>query len=291
MALQEKFSSVIAGTMTWGVWGRNFSTTEMEQMIHHCVDLDITSFDHADIYGDYTTEAAFGKALKQANLSRDKIQLISKCGIQLPNAVRNNSVKRYDYSKEYIIQSVEQSLIHFNTEYLDLLLLHRPSPLMQADEIAMAVNTLKEQGKIIDFGVSNFTPSQTDWIQTAIEVQYNQIEFSLTQCHAMTDGSLDHMQTHQIRPMSWAPLGKVFNETNERSIRISETAAVIAKKYEANIASILLSWIIKHPARIIPVFGTTDKERIQQMKKASEISLCDEDWFELWTASMGHPVP
>ena len=291
MEIIRRFSEVIAGTMTWGIWGRNFSTTEMEQMIHHCVDLNITSFDHADIYGDYTTEAAFGKALKQSNLSRDKVQLITKCGIQLPNGVRKNNIKHYNYSKDYIIQSVEQSLINLQTEYLDLLLLHRPSPLMQADEIALAVTTLREQGKIIDFGVSNFTPSQTEWIQTAIEVQFNQIEFSVSHWHAMTDGSLDYMQTHHIRPMSWASLGKILNSTDDRAIRIRSTAANIANRYEASIATILISWITKHPSQIIPVFGTTERERIQQMKKATEITLSDEEWFELWSASMGQPVP
>ena len=285
------FSPVIAGTMTWGVWGKNFSSAEMSLLIQHCVDLGITSFDHADIYGDYSTESAFGNALKESELPREKIQLISKCGIQLQGGVRNNPIKHYDYSKKYIVQSVEQSLVNLQTDYLDLFLLHRPSPLMHPEEIAAAVDSLQQQGKIIDFGVSNFTPSQTDLLQTAIKVKYNQIEFSLAYTDAMTDGRLDHMQIHHIQPMSWAPLGKVFTENNERAERIKEAINLLAIQYEVSVAAILISWIMKHPAQILPVFGTTDKESVRQMKKATEVQLSNEDWFMLWSASMGHPVP
>jgi len=277
--------------MTWGIWGRNFSSAEMSLLIQHCVDLGITSFDHADIYGDYSTESAFGKALKESEVPREKIQLISKCGIQLHGGARKNAIKHYDYSKKYIVQSVEQSLVNLQTDYLDLFLLHRPSPLMHPEEIAAAVDSLQQQGKIIDFGVSNFTPSQTDLLQTAIKVKYNQIEFSLAYPDAMTDGRLDHMQIHRIQPMSWAPLGKVFSETNDRAQRIKEAANVLADQFEVSVATILISWILKHPAQILPVFGTTDKESMRQMKKATEIQLSNENWFLLWSARMGHPVP
>ena len=152
--------------MSWGAWGRQFSTQEMISQIKITLESGITTFDHADIYGEYTTEQEFGKALSTSGVERDKIQLISKCGIQHDGGTRDNKIKHYNYSKEYIIWSVEKSLKDLQTDYLDLLLLHRPSPLMHPDEIAAAVSILKETGKIIDFGVSNFTPSQFNLIDS-----------------------------------------------------------------------------------------------------------------------------
>jgi len=154
------YSRIIAGTMTWGNWGKQLSTDEMIALMNSCLELNITTFDHADIYGDYTNEEQFGKALQNSLVSRENIQLISKCGIQFDAKIRSNKVKHYKYNKEYIIWSAERSLQMLKTEYLDLLLLHRPSPLMQPNEIAEAVTQLKKEGKIKQFGVSNFTPSQ-----------------------------------------------------------------------------------------------------------------------------------
>ncbi|MBT8245127.1 MAG: aldo/keto reductase [Winogradskyella sp.] len=287
----KKYSKIISGTMTWGVWGKQFSTTEMETMIQHCISIGITTFDHADIYGGYTTEAEFGKAFTNSGIQRESIQLISKCGIQYISENRNNKVKHYDYSKDYIIWSVEESLKHLQTEYLDLLLLHRPSPLMQPDEIAEAITILKKQGKIRDFGVSNFTPSQMEMLGLCIIVDSNQIEFSLTAHQAMHDGTLNYMLTNGIEPMSWSPLGSVFKEDNEQTRRIHKQLGALLKKYNATEDQLLLSWILKHPAGVIPVVGTTNKIRLQQAIEASKIELELEDWFLILVASQGHKVP
>src|SRR5690606_6065642 len=144
---------VIAGTMNWGTWQANLNTAQMAELIKSCIEFGITSFDHADIYGGYTTEGEFGKAFAQSSINRESIQLISKCGIQHVLGSRNNKVKHYDYSKEYIISSAEGSLKNLQTDYLDILLLHRPSPLMQPDEIAEAVEKLKKDGKIRAFEI------------------------------------------------------------------------------------------------------------------------------------------
>lgn len=200
------FSKIIAGTMTWGVWGKDCNRKQMIELMNCCLENNITTFDHADIYGNYTTETAFGNAFSESKIARNKIQLISKCGIQMQSDNRNNSIKHYDYSTSYIIWSVEQSLRNLQTDYLDLLLLHRPSPLMKADEVAEAISKLTHDGKIIDFGVSNFTPLQADLIETKTKINYNQIEFSITHFEAMLNGSLDHMQTHKIIPMCWSPM-------------------------------------------------------------------------------------
>lgn len=145
-------SPIVAGTMSWGIWDKNLNQKEMENMIHICLENKITTFDHADIYGSYTTEAAFGKAFASSKILREKMQLISKCGIQLVSENRTNTIKHYNYSKDYIIWSVENSLKNLQTDFLDVLLLHRPSPLMHADEIAEAVLKLKTEGKILEIG-------------------------------------------------------------------------------------------------------------------------------------------
>src|SRR5690554_6458697 len=178
-------SPVIAGTMNWGTWDKNLNTTQMSNLIQVFLENKVSSFDLADIFGGYTTDASFGKALERSKIDRSKVQLVSKCGIQYVAEGRDNKIKHYQYDKDYIIWSVEHSLKNLQTDYVDILLLHRPSPLMVADEIAEAVTKLKADGKIKDFGVSNFTNSQTDLIRSKIEVNYNQIQFSATHYEAM----------------------------------------------------------------------------------------------------------
>ena len=285
------YSRLIAGTMTWGSWGKQLSKKEMADLMHHCLSNNITTFDHADIYGGYTTEADFGKAFTDSGINRENIQLISKCGIQYLSENRNNKVKHYDYSKEYIIWSVEESLKNLETDYLDLLLLHRPSPLMVAEEIAEAITILKKDGKIRDFGVSNFTPSQMEMIGLRMDIDVNQIEFSLTQHSVMHDGTLDYLKTCGIKPMAWSPLGSVFKEDNEQTRRIHKQLGELTDKYNATEDQLLLAWIMKHPAGIHPVVGTTNKTRLKQAVEASKINLEVEDWFLILVASQGHKVP
>ncbi|HRZ31568.1 MAG TPA: aldo/keto reductase [Flavobacterium sp.] len=289
--MKTNLSTVIAGTMNWGVWDKNLSSDEMANLIHVCLENKITTFDHADIYGGYTTESTFGIGLKKSKLDRSKIQLISKCGIQHVCDTRNNRIKHYDYSKEYIFWSVENSLKNLQTDYLDVFLLHRPSPLMVADEIAEAVEQLKKDGKILDFGLSNFTPSQTDLIQQKTKVSYNQIQFSATDFQPMLDGTLDHMQFHQIRPMAWNPLGTVFREDTDQTRRLKKLFARLIEKYQVGSDLLLLAWIMQHPSKVIPVAGTVNVARIQQLQKAAGLILDKEDWFEIWTESIGNKVP
>jgi hypothetical protein len=174
-----------------------------------------------------------GNALVKSEINREHIQLISKCGIQYISENRNNKVKHYNYNKDYIIWSAEQSLKNLRTDYLDLFLLHRPSPLMHPGEIAKAINQLKAQGKIKDFGVSNFTPSQIELISSEVPVTINQVEFSLTQNKAMYDGTLDQAIIKNITPMSWSPLGCVFKEDTEQTRRIHKQLGELIDKYNA----------------------------------------------------------
>lgn len=280
-------SEIIIGCMSWGKWGKQFSTQEATDLIQFCVEHGNTAFDHADIYGDYTTEAEFGKAFVESGIAREEIQLVSKCGIQLVGETRNNKVKHYNYSKEYIINSAEQSLKNLKTDYLDTFLLHRPSPLMHPNEIVEAITKLKETGKIINFGVSNFTPSQVDLIADKIPVSVNQIEFSLTQHAAMQDGSLDQILQKNMQPMCWSPLGTVFRAENNQTKRIKTVLKTLSEKYAVTENILLLSWILKHPAKISPVIGTTNKARIINANKALVLDLATEDWFALLEASRG----
>ena len=287
----SNYSTIIAGCMSWGNWGKKFSTNEMIAQLNATLETGITTFDHADIYGGYTTEAQFGKAFHQSNIKREDLQLISKCGIQLIGETRNNKVGHYEYSREYIIKSVEQSLKNLQTEYLDLLLLHRPSPLMNPEEINEAISKLQSEGKIKDLGVSNFTQSQMELIETKNTINVNQIEFSLTENSAMLDGTLDAMKVRAITAMSWSPLGTVFKEVTEQTTRIRTLLKELCEKYNATEDQLLLAWLLKHPSNIHPVIGTTNRDRIINAQKAIQLTLELEDWFLLLKASQGHAVP
>jgi len=277
--------------MSWGTWGKNLQTSSKTDLIKFCLDNGLSTFDHADIYGDYSTEKEFGTALKRSEINRETVQLISKCGIQYLGRARKNTVKHYNYSKDYIIWSAEQSLKNLQSEYLDTFLLHRPSPLMHPDEISEAIFNLKKDGKILDFGVSNFTPSQTDLINSKSAVSINQIEFSLTAPMAMHNGSLDHMLLNGITPMAWSPLGSIFKSNTAEARRVLSVLEDLSHKYSCSPDTLLYTWILKHPAKIYPVIGTTEKERMKNALSALKLDLELEDWFKLLVASQGHKVP
>jgi len=276
--------------MTWGKWGKQLSTAEMIALMNYCVENKITTFDHADIYGDYTNEQDFGKAFSKSGIKRENIQLISKCGIQFDVKDRVNRVKHYDYDTNYIISSVERSLKMLQTDYLDLLLLHRPSPLMNPSEIAEAIDKLKKSGKIGQFGVSNFSPSQIQLIEKEIQVEANQVEFALSSNRVMNDGILDDCITYDRLAMSWSPLGNYFREESKANTRIKKVLADFTKKYNATEDQLLLAWILKHPCNIHPVVGTTTPKRLILAMDAVAINMELQDWFILLRANEGHEV-
>lgn len=286
-------SSPVAGCMRWGKWGANYSTAEYRKMIDACLQHGITSFDHADIYGDYTTEEEFGNALKQAPALRLQMQLISKCGIQMLTDNRpQHQIKSYNTSAKHIIGSTERSLKNFGTDYLDILFIHRPDPLLNPVEVAEAITELKQQGKIKHFGVSNFLPHQTEALRKYISIEFNQVEISIIHLTPFLDGTLDNCLQHNIRPMAWAPLGggMFTDETHHRFRSITATAFELAEKYNTGVNQILVAWLLAHPSKIIPVVGTTKVERLLQAKEANKIVLEREDWFKLWVASTGEDV-
>jgi len=274
--------------MTWGIWGKNFTPDEMAKRIAENVELGITTFDQADIYGMYSTESSFGKAFQKTELQRENIQLISKCGIQLVNKDRGSYVKHYNYAKDYIIAQAEQSLQHLKTDYLDLFLLHRPSPLMQVDEVKEAITTLKTQGKIVDFGVSNFTPQQIDYLKDDLEVTTNQIQCSLTHVTPFEDDSLFYHQKHNITSMAWSPLGEFYKLDKQHPLRTA--LSQMSKTYSCTETALVLAWLLKHPSGIHPVLGTTSLEHLKEALNSLEIELSLQDWFVLFEASRGNEV-
>ncbi|MEQ8706383.1 MAG: aldo/keto reductase [Phaeodactylibacter sp.] len=291
-----EFSRIVFGVMKWGVWGHQLGPQGMLRLIEESADYGITTFDHADIYGNYTTEAEFGEALKLKPGLRDNIQLVTKCGIKMKVAQRpHHRIKSYDTSPEHIRASVDRSLRNLQTDYIDLLLLHRPSPLMDADLIAGAFEHLQKAGKVRHFGVSNFTPRQFDLLNSRFPLVTNQVEASLLHLPPFTDGTLDQCQEYRIKPMAWSPLGggTIFSEQPDaRAQRILATAETIIARREQNIGidQLLLAWLMRHPSGILPVVGTARIERLKAAADAVHIMMSQEEWFELWEASTGTEV-
>lgn len=288
-------SRLIMGTMRLGKWGANFTKHQYAEFVEVCLENGIDTFDLADIYGDHTQEADFGAGLEGTDL-RSKIRIITKCGICRPDENRSDyKLKHYNTSKEHIIASVENSLRHLKSRYIDLLLLHRPDALMDADEVAEAFTRLKMSGKVLAFGVSNFTPSQFDLLKDRFPLVTNQIQANLLHLAPFLDGSLDHAQQHRYEVQAWSPLGggAMFEEDpeDERIERIREAAEPLRQKYGATLDQILLAWLLRHPSGIRPVIGTTKLTRIHVSAKALEIDLERDEWYSLWSASTGAPVP
>lgn len=275
--------------MTWGRWGKQLSRLEMVKLMDYCVEMGITTFDHADIYGGYENETDFGLAFSESGILRERIQLISKCGIQMTQG-RKNQVKHYQYDADYIVWSAEQSLSKLKTEYLDMFLLHRPSPLMAPDEVAKAVEKLKKDGKIRQFGVSNFTPSQIALLETSVQVEGNQVEYSLTHLEPMEDGTFDDGISHNRMAMAWSPLGSYFRDESEQKKRISTAFNGLKEKYNIDESQLLLAFIMKHPVKVYPVVGTTNKDRLVASLEVSKLDLELQDWFIMLEASKGRTV-
>ena len=277
--------------MTWGAWGSQYSIKQMQVLIEEAVGLGIYTFDHADIYGDYSTEQEFGKAFKESAIPRENVQFITKCGIQMPCEARPLNVKYYDLSGAHIRMSVENSLKKLNTDYIDVLLLHRPSPLMDPSIIASEIQKLQKEGKVKQLGVSNFTSSQMQLIQKEVLLSWNQIECSLTHEISMFDGTLDFMKFKDIGAMAWNPLGIYFKEDSIQQQRVKEVIIPLCKKYNCSEDQLLLAWLIHHPSKIFPVVGTTSAARMKKALEATELELDITDWFLLLEASMGKPLP
>jgi len=281
----------------WRLANWHLDRKAIHDLIQSCLAQGITTFDHADIYGEYACEGLFGAALADSGMDRSAIQLITKCGIKLVSGRRpGHRIKSYDTSRSHIIASVENSLKCLCTEYIDLLLIHRPNPLIDPREVNDAFVSLKESGKVRHFGVSNFLPCQFESLASKLDVPLvtNQIEYSVMNAGAHADGSVDLCQKLEIRPMAWSPLGggRLFSGDSEQAQRLRETLAKVGREVGgASIDQVAIAWVLKHPVQFVPVLGTGSMDRIRSAVAAIQIDLSSEQWFEIRRASAGQDVP
>jgi predicted oxidoreductase len=267
------------------------------RLIEGCLAEGITTFDHADIYGEYTCEGLFGPALAECGVDRSAIQLVTKCGIKLVSQWRPaNRIHCYDTSRAHIVASVENSLKCLRTDYIDLLLIHRPSPLLDPREVNEAFVSLRESGKVRHFGVSNFLPSQFESLASKLEVPLatNQIEYSVMNLSAHADGGVDLCQKLDIRPMAWSPLGggRLFTDDSTQAQRLRDALGRIGREAGgASVDQVAMAWLLKHPVGFVPVLGTGNLDRIRSAVASLEIHLSPEQWFDIRLASTGQDVP
>jgi predicted oxidoreductase len=281
--------------LVYGMWrigdDADTSPKHVQAKIEACLAQGITTMDQADIYGGYTAEAIFGAALKASPSLRDKIEIVTKCGIVAP-AGRHSAVrcKHYDTSAAHINASVEASLRDMATDYIDLLLIHRPDPFMDPDETGPALDALVVSGKVRAVGVSNFRPWDFSLLQSSMEAELvtNQIEISLVAAGAFTNGDLAYLQERAIAPMAWSPLGggSLFN--NQSLMSVLER---IAAEQGVDATAVAVAWLLAHPAKILPVLGTNNLARIATIADAAKVTIDRQTWFELYTAATGKQVP
>lgn len=286
------FSRIIAGAWRWN----SIPSNTIEELINTALDEGITTFDHADIYGDYSNERSFGEVIARQPHLLKKMQIVTKCGIKLTSSKKpDHRVKHYDSSKAHIIQSAEASLKNLHTDNIDLLLIHRPDPLMDVTEVADAFNQLKKDGKVKYFGVSNFTTFQFDLLQSALSFPLvtNQIELSLFCVAPMFDGTIEQLYKHKASAMAWSPLGggRTFIAEDEQTRRIKDKVNELSSKYNnATTTQFFIAWLLKHPSKIFPVIGTSKPERLREAAKSVNLQLDTQDWYDMLKAVRGNDV-
>ena len=280
-------SDIVVGTMRWGIWDANFKTSDYQRMIEKSLELGFTTFDHADIYGDHTTEAEFGEVLESHPELREQMEIVTKCGIlRVCDNKPQHYIKAYDSSKEHILQSAEDSLRNLGTDYIDVLLLHRPDFLMNPDEIGEAFELLYRSGKVRSFGVSNFTKSQIEMLSESVPVGTHQLEISVKALQAFSDGTLDQCTKDGIVPMAWSPLGG-----GDMPAALVEELKKWADEFGTTSQVIALAWLMQHPAGILPVIGTTKEDHLVKSKEALSIKLDRQQWYSIYQASTGVRIP
>ena len=288
-----RLSPIVAGCWRMQAWG--WSAAQRLDWIEACIDLGVTSFDHVDIYGGYSVEPLFGEALARKPALRQKMQLVSKCGIQLVSPLRpQHRLKAYDTSAMHIEASVDQSLRALNTDHLELLLIHRPDPLLDADAVAAAFQRLQRSGKVGAFGVSNFTPAQFELLHSSTPLVTNQVECSpplhLAPLH---DGTFDQAQQLRLAPMIWSPLagGRVFTGADAAARRVRATLSLVAARLSVSMATVVYAWLRRLPCRPYPIVGSSRIEVLREAVAALDVQLDAPTWHEIWSAGAGHEVP
>ncbi|MEP7184407.1 MAG: aldo/keto reductase [Rhodanobacter sp.] len=284
-------SPIVAGLWRLTEW--NLDVKSRVRWIEQALELGISSFDHADIYGDYRAETLFGDALKTAPSLRQQMQLVTKCGVRLRSSDRPYRLNHYDTSPGYIRAQVEQSLRNLHAEELDLVLIHRPDYLMDACELARTFAALTAEGKVRQWGVSNHTTSQFALLNQHYPLLTNQLELSVLMTDTLDDGTLDQAQQLNLRPMIWSPLGggRLFRDDDAQTVRLRETMQPIAQRLGVGLSTLAYAWILRHPSRPRPITGSGRIDGLRDAVAALEVELEAEDWYAIWVASKGHGVP
>ncbi len=281
--------------LVYGMWriGDDPDTSEkhVRAKIDACLAQGITTLDQADIYGEYTAEAVLGQSLKADPSLRAKVEIVTKCDIVAPcGKYVDVACKHYDTSKAHIEASVESSLRDMGTDYIDLLLIHRPDPLMDHDETGAALDGLIKAGKIRAAGVSNFRPWDVELLQSAMsnKLVTNQIEISLARIDPFTDGDLAFHQRQRDAVMAWSPLGGGSLMTDDTDL--TRLMDGFAGEFGVDRAAVAVAFLLRHPAKILPVLGTNSLDRIAKISDANKVSLSRVQWFQLYEAALGREV-
>jgi predicted oxidoreductase len=284
-------SAIVAGVWRMAEWG--LSPAQRLSWVHAALDLGISTFDHADIYGNYSCEALFGEALALHPGLRQRMQLVGKVGICLVSSERPaHRLKHYDTSAAHVHASVERTLKNLGTDHLDVLLVHRPDALMDPLALAESFHALRKEGKVLHFGVSNHTPSQFALLHQHIPLVTNQIELSPLQLGALTDGTLDQAMALGLRPMAWSPLagGRLFTGQDAAAQRVRELLGRMALERGVAPATLAYAWLLRHPSRPLPITGSGRVQALHEAAQALAVQLDRQAWWEIWQAGAGHEV-
>ncbi|KGI77095.1 aldo/keto reductase [Oleiagrimonas soli] len=284
-------SPIVAGMWRMAEW--NLDVAARVRWIEQALELGIHTFDHADIYGNHEVESLFGAALKAAPSLRERMRIVTKCGIRLTSAQRGVAVQHYDTSPAHVRAQVEASLRKLHVERLDLVLIHRPDYLMDATALAETFAALTDEGKVAHWGVSNHTVDQFALLDARHALRTNQVELSPLHLAALDDGTLDQAQRLGRRPMIWSPLGggRLFTGEDAQAVRVRGVMQPMAERLGVSLATLAYAWILRHPSRPHPITGSGRIEGLREAVAALDVTLSAEDWYTIWTASTGHPVP
>lgn len=283
-----KVSPAIYGFYRWS--GSDLHEKNMENIVNLCLELGINTFDHADIYGDYSCEELFGNLIRKKNIRRDQIVLFTKCGVNLPHPARPEiRVRHYDTSRKHILESIDHSLRKLHTDYIDVFLLNHLDPISNLEETAFTLQKLRESGKIKNIGIVNFSVFQHQLLSAYLRapIVTNHIELNLLNTAALDNGQLDYIKQKYMRPLATSPLagGQIAHSVEKLPSLVRKKLEDLAPKYNANAESIAVAWLVKLGA--LPLIGTTNADRIRNIASAFSIDLGHQDWYELYNTSRG----
>lgn len=288
---EVEISRVLLGFWRMLDWG--LEDRDVVRLVESALDLGITTLDHADIYGNYEVEEAYGNALAGRPDLRERVEIISKATIVYPSETVR--VKYYDTSYEWITHQVERSLRLLRTDYLDVFLLHRPNPLADPHEIARAFRELKDAGKVRAFGVSNYKEPHLQLLESVVDVPLvtNQLEASVLQHENFDDGTIAHAQRRGIHPIIWSPLagGRIFTSDEPDAVRVREVLEIVREEIGAEtIDEVAFAWLATHPAGLAPITGACELDFIRRAVSGVSYRLTPEQWFWIWSAQTGHKI-